>query len=65
MYMQNDALATGVLSFVMHEVVYVGRSVPWIIIDAIPWFRKYKIQHVCVIFSRSRRNCCAMRVGMD
>lgn len=45
-YMQNDVLATGIMSFVMHEAVYFGRSLPWIIIDCIPWFRKYKIQQV-------------------
>jgi hypothetical protein len=47
-YMQNDVLATGIMSFVMHEVVYFGRSLPWIIIDCIPYFRRYKIQHVSV-----------------
>ena len=46
-YMQNDVLATGILSFTVHEVVYFGRSLPWIIIDMIPWFNKYKIQGVC------------------
>ena len=45
-YMGNDVLATGILSFVMHEVVYFGRSLPWIIIDQIPAMRKYKIQNV-------------------
>lgn len=45
-YMQNDVLATGIMSFVMHEAVYFGRSLPWIIIDMIPWFRRYKIQPV-------------------
>lgn len=44
--MQNDILATGILSFVMHETVYFGRSLPWIIIGMIPWFDKYKIQKV-------------------
>ena len=44
--MQNDILATGILSFVMHEAVYFGRSLPWIIIDAIPFFNQYKIQNV-------------------
>jgi methylsterol monooxygenase len=34
------------MSFVMHEVVYFGRSLPWIIIDQIPYFKKYKIQEV-------------------
>jgi hypothetical protein len=46
-YMQNDVLATGIMSFVMHETVYFGRSLPWIIIDLIPYFRKWKIQDVC------------------
>lgn len=46
-YMQNDVLATGIMSFVMHEVVYFGRSLPWMIIDRLPYFNKYKIQNVC------------------
>ena len=50
-YMQNDVLATGIMSFVMHETVYFGRSLPWIIIDCIPWFNKYKIQNVSEVWS--------------
>ena len=45
-YLQNDVLATGIMSFAMHELVYFGRSLPWIIIDAMPYFNKYKIQNV-------------------
>lgn len=45
-YIGNDVLATGIMSFVMHEVVYFGRALPWIIIDQIPYFKKYKIQAV-------------------
>lgn len=44
--MQNDVLATGIMSFLMHEFVYFGRSLPWIIIDRMPYFNKYKIQAV-------------------
>jgi methylsterol monooxygenase len=44
--MQNDVLATGIMAFVMHEIVYFGRSLPWIIIDSIPFFNKYKLQNV-------------------
>lgn len=44
--MQNDTLATGIMSFLMHEIVYFGRSLPYIIIDAIPAFNRYKIQNV-------------------
>lgn len=45
-YIGNDVLATGIMSFLMHEIVYFGRSLPWIIIDCIPFFNKYKIQDV-------------------
>ena len=45
-FMGNDILATGILSFGMHELVYFGRSLPWIIIDKMPSLRKYKIQNV-------------------
>ena len=46
-YIGNDVLATGIMSFLMHEFVYFGRSIPWMIIDRIPAFNKYKIQQVC------------------
>ena len=44
--MQNDTLATGIMSFLVHETVYFGRSLPWFIIGYIPYFNKYKIQNV-------------------
>lgn len=34
------------MSFMMHEIVYFGRSLPWIIIDSFGLFRQYKIQQV-------------------
>ncbi|EDR13647.1 C4-methyl sterol oxidase [Laccaria bicolor S238N-H82] len=40
----NPIIATGLMSFLMHEIVYFGRSIPWIIIDATPFFRKWKLQ---------------------
>jgi methylsterol monooxygenase len=43
-YMANDVLATGLFMLVFHELVYFGRSLPWVIIDMMPFFRKYKIQ---------------------
>lgn len=52
--MQNDTLATGIISFVMHEVVYFGRSLPWIIIGMIPYFNKYKLQDVRLNPTRPR-----------
>ena len=52
LYMDNPALATGLLSFALHEAVYFGRSLPWVIIDHLPWFRQFKIQNVCCMFFR-------------
>ncbi len=46
-YMQNDVLATGIMSFALHESLYFGRCIPFIIMDRIPYFRRYKIQGVC------------------
>ncbi|RGP60218.1 c-4 sterol methyl oxidase [Fusarium sporotrichioides] len=43
-FMQNDVYATGIMSFVLHEVVYFGRCLPFIIMDKIPSLNKYKIQ---------------------
>ncbi|EJD06589.1 C4-methyl sterol oxidase [Fomitiporia mediterranea MF3/22] len=41
----NDpAIATGVMSFLLHEIVYFGRCIPWIIVDSIPYFRRWKLQ---------------------
>lgn len=45
-WMQNDVLATGIMSFVMHELVYFGRSLPWIFIDSLGLLKNYKIQSV-------------------
>ena len=36
----NPVIATGVMSFMLHEIVYFGRSIPWIIIDSMPSMRK-------------------------
>jgi methylsterol monooxygenase len=40
----DPVIATGLASFLLHEIVYFGRCVPWIIIDAIPYFRRWKLQ---------------------
>ncbi|KAI5122304.1 hypothetical protein M0805_002380 [Coniferiporia weirii] len=44
LWFDNPALATGIMSFLLHELVYFGRCVPWIIVDAIPYFRRWKLQ---------------------
>jgi methylsterol monooxygenase len=49
-WMQNDVLATGIMSFAMHELIYFGRSLPWILIDTFGFFNNYKIQSVSFEF---------------
>ncbi|WBW73115.1 C-4 methylsterol oxidase Erg25 [Schizosaccharomyces osmophilus] len=43
-WFDNDVVATGLMSFILHEVLYFGRCIPWMIIDALPYFRRWKIQ---------------------
>jgi sterol desaturase/sphingolipid hydroxylase (fatty acid hydroxylase superfamily) len=45
-FIGNPVIATGLMSFLMHEIVYFGRCIPWMIIDSIPYFRKWKLQPV-------------------
>ncbi|KAI0919861.1 C-4 sterol methyl oxidase [Taiwanofungus camphoratus] len=44
LWIGNPVIATGLMSFLLHEFVYFGRCIPWIIIDAIPYFRQWKLQ---------------------
>jgi methylsterol monooxygenase len=43
---ENEVIATALIAFFMHEIVYFGRCVPFIIADCIPSFAKYKLQPV-------------------
>lgn len=43
-WMGNPVLATGFLSFFVHETVYFGRAIPWLFVDMIPYFQQYKLQ---------------------
>lgn len=43
-YINNDLFATGLLIFGLHESLYFFRSLPWMIMDQIPYFKKWKIQ---------------------
>ncbi|KAJ4300392.1 C-4 sterol methyl oxidase [Collariella sp. IMI 366227] len=60
LWMQNDTIATGIMSFVMHELVYFGRSLPWIIIDSIPFFNKWKLQNTKVPTWKEQWECAAL-----
>ncbi len=37
-------LATGIMSFVIHELIYFGRCLPYWVLDQIPAMQKYKLQ---------------------
>jgi methylsterol monooxygenase len=56
-YMQNDVLATGLLFFVLHEVMYFGRCLPWYIVDKIPYFNRYKIQPTKIPTDKEQWEC--------
>lgn len=53
----NDVVATGIMSFVLHELFYFGRCVPWIIIDQIEYFKKWKIQPERAPTSKEQWEC--------
>ncbi|RMZ16814.1 hypothetical protein D0862_01130 [Hortaea werneckii] len=59
-FIGNDVLATGIMSFLMHEIVYFGRSLPWMIIDRIPFFNKYKIQNQKVPSAKEQWDCAKL-----
>lgn len=42
------------LNHLRTQVVYFGRAIPWIIIDAIPYFRKWKLQPVRFFLAAGR-----------
>jgi len=56
-YMGDPVLATGIMSFVLHEVVYFGRCLPWVAIDRIPYFRQWKIQETKVPSAADQWKC--------
>ncbi|KAJ8125681.1 hypothetical protein O1611_g7957 [Lasiodiplodia mahajangana] len=60
LWMQNDTLATGIMSFVLHEVIYFGRCLPWMIIDRMPYFNKYKIQNQKIPTLKEQWECASL-----
>ncbi|KAH6895395.1 fatty acid hydroxylase superfamily-domain-containing protein [Thelonectria olida] len=59
-WMANDTLATGIMSFILHELVYFGRCVPYMIMDKIPYFRRFKIQSQKVPTLKEQWDCAAI-----
>ncbi|ODQ66655.1 C-4 methyl sterol oxidase, catalyzes the first of three steps required to remove two C-4 methyl grou [Nadsonia fulvescens var. elongata DSM 6958] len=53
----DDIIATGVFIFVLHESMYFGRCIPWMIIDSMPFFSKWKIQEAKVISKKEQFAC--------
>jgi methylsterol monooxygenase len=43
---RNPLIVTGIFAFLMHELVYFGRFIPFLICDFIPYFQRYKLQQV-------------------
>ena len=60
LWWQNDTLATGIMSFVMHEAVYFGRCIPFMIMDKIPYFHQYKIQREKMPTLKEQWDCAAI-----
>ncbi|ODV88622.1 hypothetical protein CANCADRAFT_125727 [Tortispora caseinolytica NRRL Y-17796] len=58
-YFQNDSLATGLMIFCVHEIFYFGRCLPWMLIDVIPYFRRWKIQDQKIPSQREQWACLA------
>lgn len=56
-YINNDILATGLLFFCVHEFTYFGRCLPWVIIDSIPYFNRWKIQPDKVPSAKEQWEC--------
>ena len=46
----NPLSVTGVFAFLLHEIVYFGRFIPFLICDMIPFFKKYKLQPVSFFY---------------
>ncbi|KAI8086220.1 uncharacterized protein BX664DRAFT_335202 [Halteromyces radiatus] len=58
MYEGRDPLVvTGIFAFLMHELVYFGRFIPFLICDFIPYFKRYKLQQARENSSEDYWNC--------
>ena len=42
---------------IVFQVVYFGRCIPWILIDAIPYFRKWKLQPTKIPTAKEQWDC--------
>ncbi|KAH8927545.1 putative ERG25-C-4 methyl sterol oxidase [Atractiella rhizophila] len=44
LYWGNPVVATGVMSFLLHEFFYFGRCIPWMIVEQFDYFKQWKLQ---------------------
>lgn len=56
-FINNDVLATGLLFFLVHEIVYFGRCLPWYVIEKIHYFDKWKIQKKEKVSDKEQLRC--------
>lgn len=61
---RNPLVVTGIFAFLMHEIVYFGRFIPFLICDFIPYFQKYKLQPVSRYKKRGEGFIYLMRLMM-
>ncbi|KAI5824050.1 hypothetical protein EV122DRAFT_293190 [Schizophyllum commune] len=59
-WIDNPVVATGLMSFLMHEIVYFGRCIPWMIVDATPYFNRWKLQPLKVPTLAEQWECTRM-----
>ncbi|KAK6948556.1 hypothetical protein Daesc_010326 [Daldinia eschscholtzii] len=52
--------ATGIMSFLMHEIVYFGRCIPYMVLDCIPFFNRFKIQNQKIPTWKEQWECAAL-----
>ncbi|KAI9225731.1 MAG: fatty acid hydroxylase superfamily-domain-containing protein [Piptocephalis tieghemiana] len=57
---RNPMLVVTAVSFLMHEIVYFGRFLPFYAIDRIPYFRQYKLQGGKEMTPSQFRKCFAL-----
>ncbi|KAI1638519.1 C-4 sterol methyl oxidase [Biscogniauxia mediterranea] len=60
LWMQNDTLATGIMSLALHEIFYFGRYLPYFIISYIPYFNKYKLQQQKIPTLKEQWDCASL-----
>jgi hypothetical protein len=56
----QPAVTLGIVLFILHEIAYFGRFLPYMVMEQIPFFAKYKIQVRYFLFCRIAVHCTRM-----